>query len=347
MPVGFGYGLITCQRYPSDARTDAELYAEALELSREAEELGFDSVWVSEHHFVDDGYLPSPMPLCAAIAAVTERITVGTALALAPLYHPLRLAEDVAVVDLISGGRTVLGVGIGWREEEFEAFGVPLDERGARLEDAVAILRQAWSEGLTSGTERSPYPDVPVTPKPARPDGPSIWIGALAGAAIRRAGRIGDGFMATEVTPEAFGEQVAAARGERERSGLDPETLVASLHLPTFVWDGDEAWDLVKEHHHYVAWKYEDMEGARHRAFGPAPKPLLTEEVEAELRDQIVLGTPKEVAEKIAAYRDAAGGEIHYIARLYWPGMDAQVQRRSMTLFAEEVIPLLRDGGEG
>ncbi|HEX6230114.1 MAG TPA: LLM class flavin-dependent oxidoreductase [Actinomycetota bacterium] len=346
MPVGFGYGLITCQRSPSDPRTDTELYAEALELSREAEELGFDSVWVSEHHFVDDGYLPSPIPLCAAIAAVTERVAVGTALALAPLYHPLRLAEDVAVVDLISGGRTVLGLGIGWREEEFEAIGVPLDERGARLEDAVATLRQAWAEGLTTGTERSPYPDVPVTPKPARPGGPPIWIGALAGPAIRRAGRIGDGFMATEVTPEAFGEQVAAARAERERAGLDPDTMVASLHLPTFVWDGEDAWDLVKEHHHYVAWKYEDMEAARHRAAGPAPKPSLTEELEDELRDQIVLGTPEEVAERIAAYRDAAGGEVHYIARLYWPGMDPEVQRRSTALFAEEVIPLLGDEGE-
>lgn len=347
MSVAFGYGLITCQRYASDTRTDADLYAEALELSREVEELGFDSVWVSEHHFVDDAYLPSPMPLCAAIAAVTERITVGTALALAPLYHPLRLAEDVAVVDLISGGRTVLGLGIGWREEEFEAFGVPLDERGARLEDAVAILRQAWSEGLTSGTERSPYPDVPVTPKPARPGGPPIWIGALAGRAIRRAGRIGDGFMATEVTPEAFGEQVAEARAERERSGLDPGTLVPSLHLPTFVWDGKDAWDLVKEYHHYVAWKYEDMEGARHRASDPAPKPPLTEEIEAALRDQIVLGTPEEVAERIAAYRDAAGGDVHYIARLYWPGMDPEVQRRSTTLFAEGVVPLFGDEGKG
>ncbi|HEX6231118.1 MAG TPA: LLM class flavin-dependent oxidoreductase [Actinomycetota bacterium] len=346
MGVAFGYGLITCQRPPSEVRTDVELYAEALELSREAERLGFDSVWVSEHHFVDDGYLPSPIPLCAAIAAVTERITVGTSLALAPLYHPLRLAEDVAVADLISDGRVVLGLGIGWREEEFEAIGVPLVERADRLEDAVATLRQAWSDGLTTGTERSPHPDVAVTPKPARPGGPPIWVGAMAGPAIRRAGRIGDGFMATEVAPEAFGEQVAAARAERERAGLDPDTLVASLHLPTFVWDGEDAWDLVKEPHHYVAWKYEDMDGARHRAGVPARKPPLTAELEAELREQIVLGTPAEVAEQIAAYRDAAGGEIHYIARLYWPGMDQEVQRRATTLFAHAVIPLLRDEGE-
>ncbi len=345
MPVGFGFGLITCQRYPADPRTYEELYAEALGFSREAEELGFDSVWVSEHHFVDDGYLPSAIPLCAAIAAVTERVTVGTALALAPLYHPLRLAEDVAVVDLISGGRIVLGLGNGWREEEFEAMGVPLRQRGARLEDAVAILRHAWAEGPTSGTERSPYPDVPVTPKPARPGGPPIWIGALAGPAIRRAGRIGDGFMAAEGTPEAFGEQVALARAERERSGLDPDTLVASLHLPTFVWEREDAWDLVKDHHHYVAWKYEDMEAARHRTGAPAPKPPLTAELEAELREQIVLGSPETVADKIASYRDAAGGSVHYIARLYWPGMDPQVQRRSMALFAERVIPRFRDEG--
>mgnify|MGYP005849005045 CR=1 FL=1 len=343
----FGFGLITCQRYPGDPRSDRDLYAEALALAEEAERLGFDSVWVSEHHFVDDGYLPSLLPMCAAIAARTERILIGTALVLAPLHEPLRLAEDAAVVDLIAGGRLILGLGIGWREEEFDALGVPLAQRGRRIRDAIAVLRQAWSDGLVTGTAARPYPGVSVTPKPARPGGPPIWIGALAEPAIRRAGRIADGFMATEVTPASFAEQVAMAREARERAGLDPERFTVSLHLPTFAWEGEDAWERVRDHHRHVAWKYDDMETARGRTGPPPAPPPLVAEAEADLRETIVVGTPARVAERIDAFRRAAGGDLHYIARLYWPGMDPAVQREAMRVFAEEVIPLLGGSGAG
>ena len=151
MSVRLGFGLVTCQRYPGDERTDTDLYREAIELAREAERLGFDSVWLSEHHFLDDAYMPSLLPVAAAMSAVTERVEIGTALLLAPLYEPVRLAEDAATVDLLSGGRLVLGLGQGWREEEFEALRVPLRARHRRLEDAVATLRQAWGDGLVTG----------------------------------------------------------------------------------------------------------------------------------------------------------------------------------------------------
>src|SRR5919201_3885232 len=166
----FGFGLITCQRHPHDPRSDAELYEDALALSEEAERLGFDSVWVSEHHFWDDGYMPALLPVCAAIAARTRRVRIGTGVLLAPFYQPVRLAEDAATVDLLSAGRLVLGLGLGWRAEEFDVLGIPQRGLGRRLEEIIATLRMAWSaDGLVDGAS--------VTPKPAQAGGPPIWLG--------------------------------------------------------------------------------------------------------------------------------------------------------------------------
>jgi alkanesulfonate monooxygenase SsuD/methylene tetrahydromethanopterin reductase-like flavin-dependent oxidoreductase (luciferase family) len=129
----FGYGLITCQRPPDDPRSDADIYREVVDRCVAAEQAGFDSVWVSEHHFVDDGYMPSLLVLAAAIARATQRVEIGTGVLLAPLHDPLRVAEDAATVDLISGGRLILGLGAGWRAEEFDVFGVPQSERPRRM----------------------------------------------------------------------------------------------------------------------------------------------------------------------------------------------------------------------
>ncbi|HYB86165.1 MAG TPA: LLM class flavin-dependent oxidoreductase [Streptosporangiaceae bacterium] len=341
MTVEFGFGLITCQRYPGDPRSDADLYRQALALAEDADAFGLDSVWVSEHHFVDDAYLPSLLPMCAAIAARTRRVQVGTALLLAPLYEPVRLAEDAAVVDLISGGRLVLCLGLGWRAEEFDALGIPLAGRVPRLLAAVDVLRQAWRGDLVRGGHGANYPDVPVRPLPAQPGGPPLWIGGLTEPAIRRAGRVADGFMATEVTPDGLREQAALAGRERARTAATgPFTI--SVHLPTFVWDGPGGWDLIRDHHRYVAWKYEDMDTARSRAGGPAPPPPLAPGEEEQLRSSIVMGTPDEVARQIDAYRRAAGGDLHYIARLYFPGLPWEVQQRTLRLFAEQVIPQAR-----
>jgi alkanesulfonate monooxygenase SsuD/methylene tetrahydromethanopterin reductase-like flavin-dependent oxidoreductase (luciferase family) len=297
---------------------------------------------VSEHHFLDDGYMPSLLPVCAAIAARTSRVRIGTAVLLAPLHDPVRLAEDAATVDLLSDGRFTLGLGLGWREEEFEGLRIPPRSRRSRLVDAIAILRQAWSDGLVTGTAATPYTGVSVTPKPPRTGGPPIWIGGFAEPAVRRAGAIADGFMASDVTPDSLARAVGWAREEVERRGGDQGAFEVSVHLPTFPWHGDDAWERVRDHHWYVSWKYDDMEAARGRTGPPPAPPPIPADRETELRESILLGEPAAVAERIRALRDAAGGRLHYIARLYWPGMDPAVRDESMRLFAEEVVPLLR-----
>jgi alkanesulfonate monooxygenase SsuD/methylene tetrahydromethanopterin reductase-like flavin-dependent oxidoreductase (luciferase family) len=342
--VKFGFGLITCQRYPGDTRSDVELYRVGFELAVEAERLGYDSVWVSEHHFWNDAYMPALLPVCAAIGAQTSRITIGTAVLLAPLYEPLRLAEDAAVVDLISAGRLVLGLGQGWREEEFEALRVPLSQRAVRLENTIATLRQAWSGDAVSGGRTISYPEVRVTPTPTRPEGPPFWIGAGSKPAVQRAARIADGHLGNfEAPPDVYARQVGWIRETlAEHNQTDAAAFTFALHLPTFVVDGPNAWELVRDHHYYVNWKYFDMADARSRTGPPERPPALTAEREADLRARIVVGTPDEVVERLRQYHAVVGDDLHFVARMYWPGMDIGLQRETMSVFAERVIPQLR-----
>src|SRR3989442_14643558 len=144
MSVQIGIGLFTGQIPPGSDRTFTQEYREVLDLVRLAETLGFDSAWVSEHHGAGDGYLASLLPTLAAFAAATEHIKLGTGVMLTPFHHPLRLAEDAAAVDLISGGRLILGLALGWREEEFRMFAVPLSQRVRRTSETIEILRRAW-----------------------------------------------------------------------------------------------------------------------------------------------------------------------------------------------------------
>src|SRR5579875_891482 len=143
--VNFGL-LMSFRNSSRNELSFSELYRRHVDLCVEAEDLGFDTIWLTEHHFVEDGYSPSMLPLAAAIAARTRRIRIGTFVLLLPLHNPLRVAEDAATVDIISNGRLDLGLGQGYRVPEFTGFGVPRKERGARLEEGTEIIRRAWTE---------------------------------------------------------------------------------------------------------------------------------------------------------------------------------------------------------
>ena len=212
-----GFGSLTAQRGPGDARSDGERYRETIELAVDAEQLGFDSVWLSEHHFFADGYTPSVLVNAAAIAACTTRIAIGTGVLLAPLHNAVRLAEDAATAQLLADGRLILGVAQGWRREEFERLGVPYAGRSLRLEEIVGVLREAWTDGAIT-----PTPDTP----------PPIWVGGMSEPAVRRAARIGDAYLASWATVAEFRRRVGWAREE------NPEIEIAIV-LPTFAWEGD------------------------------------------------------------------------------------------------------------
>ncbi len=333
-----GYGYLTAQHHPDDERSDVEIYREAIEIAVELEAGGIDSIWTSEHHFVDDGYMPSQLPVLAAIAARTSRVALGTGVILAPLFDPLHLAEDAATVDLISGGRLILGLGIGWRNEEFEGFGVPMRERGSRMEATIEILREAWSDGLVTA---SGHAGLNVTPKPAQPGGPPIWIGAGAEPAVRRAGRIPDGYFGGPVSPESLAKRIGWAREEAGAAGRDPSSVSANLYRPTFVWRDGDAWERIRDYAWYMQWKYADMADA-HGSRERRHPPRMSAEDEERVRRSMNAGTPEQVAEEILRYRDVLGEEGTYVARANYPGLDPGVARESRRLLTEEVLPLVR-----
>jgi len=227
-----------------DPSTRADLYAAALDMCAWAETRGCVAAVVSQHHGVDDGYLPSPIPLAAAIAARTTTLHVSVAALLLALYEPVKLAEDMAVVDLISRGRVSYVIGIGYRAEEFAMFGVDRRRRAQMIEERVGILRRLWTGEEVDVEGRR----ARITPLPFTPGGPMLAYGGGTEAAARRAGRLGLTFIAE--THDSSLE--VAYLDEAARAGATPAGCMfpaADIPLTAFVADDpDRAWAEIGEY---------------------------------------------------------------------------------------------------
>ena len=336
MPLGFG--LLSAQLRPGE--TDwSRVYQETISLAVEAERLGLSSVWTTEHHFVDDGYMPSLAVVSGAIAAATSRIEIGTGVILAPLHHPLRLAEDAATVSLLSGGRFTLGLGLGWSEVEFDRLGARIDQRGRAMEEILTILPKAWTgqpfthEGRVYG-----FDEVAVRPAPAK--SVPILIGGGAEPAIRRAARLADGIY-SNATTNGFLRQLEWVRDECDRIGRDPSELRIVHYSVILPGDSaDDAWARYTEHLWQMTWKYSDMEASATRSGPPPAAPELTEaDRHALLRRATIAGSSDEIVDSLLDLRDRAGIAVEFAARSYFPTLDYDSQVELMTHLAEEVAP--------
>ncbi len=342
MTVRVGIGLFTGQVPADSSRTFAQEYGETLELVRLAEAAGFDSAWVSEHHGSSDGYFPSLLPMLAAFAASTERILLGTGILLAPFHDPLRLAEDSAVVDQLSGGRLLLGLGIGWREEEFRMFGVPRGERAVRTEETIEILRRAWTGRRFSFEGRAfRYDRVKVTPPPARLTGIPIYLGGYADKAVRRAGRLADGYVA-DAAPEDAQRYVTLVEESARGAGRDPSALALVLLQNAFVQAEGDAWETIASGIAHQLGAYDAWDAGADTPENDSLTIALPDE--AELRRSTTVGTPAEVLqglkEIVAPFDDRP--DLHLVVRLHYPGMDLDTAARAVELFAAEVMPALK-----
>jgi alkanesulfonate monooxygenase SsuD/methylene tetrahydromethanopterin reductase-like flavin-dependent oxidoreductase (luciferase family) len=234
-------GLFYDFRHPGGPPFE-EFYAALFDQIEWADSLGFESVWVSAHHFTDDGYIPSPLLALSHIAARAPHMRLGTNLLIPGMYHPLRVAEDCAVLSIVSGGRFDLGCAIGYRDIEYTAFGKQLRHRPSLFEEFVEIARRAWSgQSVEYDGRRNQLPDVLVTPVPSIP--PRIFVGAASPPAIERAARIGDGFLSArnEHIP-LYLDAVEATGGDRDSAA------VAALQWLVVAPDPERVWARIGRH---------------------------------------------------------------------------------------------------
>lgn len=323
-----------------------DVYRGELDLIESAEALGYDSIWLTEHHFAEDAYSPALVPVAATVAARTERVRIGTNLMLLPLYHPVRLAEDIAVLDILSGGRIDVGVGQGYVEQEFTGFGIPKSERTGRFVESLAILKALWSEPKCTYTGTYfQLQDAALSPRPWQRPHPPIWVGATAPAAVQRAGLFGANLLGlTSRRLQSIYEQALVDGGwdPAERSVLQ---LLWVYVAPT----DDEAWEWAAPHFHhvlatYAGWAAQSGDAARmSSSLTVLPAPDLRHTDPNRLMFPPIFGSPDTV---FAAIDDRLQRvrATHLCLAMRLPGMADDRAYSSMKLFAEEVAPRLRAG---
>jgi len=332
--IKFGYQL-DFRNPPGSGRSFGDLYHDAFEQIDLAENLGFDSIWLTEHHFTDDGYLPSLLPMAAAIASRTKRLTIGTYVLLAPFIHPLKLAEDAAVVDVISNGRLRLGLGQGYRAEEFAGFGVPHSERLGRTLETIEILRRAWSgERFSFNGEHFHFTDVRVLPKPMSRPYPELLCGAGARKAIERAARLDLGFACV-----GGRAQIAIYRDRLAALGKDPARFSVVNSRVLYIADTPEqAWREVGDGLLYQAELYGKWLSAAAKT--PTTKVLIRPDPE-RLKRSSILGPVDLVRQRLNEVIDTTPlTELILVMQL--PGVAPEKAYRSLQRFGSEVLPSFR-----
>ncbi|MBI2371430.1 MAG: LLM class flavin-dependent oxidoreductase [Deltaproteobacteria bacterium] len=254
---------------------------ELVEIAVRAEEAGYASLWLQDRVTVNR---VDTFTLLAAIAQATRRARLGTSVLLLPLRHPVHVAKAVATLDVLSGGRIILGVGIGSRADECAAVGVPFKQRASRAEEAVTVIRRIWTEERIAHQGRHyQVQDVVIGPKPVQKPGPPIWMGGSADRALDRVGRLGDGYMRGGPGKFGFPEAWAKVKAAAEKAGRNSAELARSAL----------AYTVVDEDRERAARRCEEfLQGFYGRVI-------------VDVRRELVVGTTEDCVRRIREYVDA------------------------------------------
>lgn len=336
------------QAPPEFGVTPQQVYAEALDQIARADELGLHQVWLTEHHFMDDAYCPSPMIAAAAIAGRTKQIRIGQGVVLLPFYgHPLKLAEDSAVLDVLSGGRFELGIGRGYRPHEFAGFGMNQKERVARTNEGLEVIRKAWTgERFSHSGKYYQVNEARLTPAPVQQP-PRLWLGAGTPSSRRKVAQKGLPLLISLVTNL---EETIAEFGDYTQSlkdfGHDPAQFPRALIREFYVADDSKrAWEEVRSHFLHVYQKvycppwvalYDDNPDGTKRRVRDPKDPYI--ESERFRKDRHIIGDPELCARELRRYKDEAKIDV-MILRMQFPGQPMAQVMRSLEMLVKEVIP--------
>ena len=270
--IKFGF-FFDFRNPPQWRRPWADLYAETLEFITWTESVGFGMAAVAEHHGSEDGYVPSPLVIASAIAARTKKLRIGTALAVAPFYHPVRFAEDCAVIDIVSNGRLDVAVGVGWRQAEMAAYGRSLETRGSYTEELIRIARRLWQgETVSHQSKHFNIDKAIVMPRPVQEHLP-LYVGGFYPKALERAAKYADGYQGYLDVYPAYIEQVRAAGKDAATAKFtmmniaffvanDPEKAFAEIGPHVLYTNNAYArWQTAAEHD--SQFEQQDMDGLR------------------------------------------------------------------------------------
>jgi alkanesulfonate monooxygenase SsuD/methylene tetrahydromethanopterin reductase-like flavin-dependent oxidoreductase (luciferase family) len=318
------FGLRFDFRNPAFAGTSmADRYTAALDMAAWADSLGCVTISISEHHGSDDGYLPSPIPMLAAMAVRTENVRLMIAALIAPFHDPLRLAEDLVVLDNLSRGRVDLVVAGGYVHEEFAMFDVPMSDRGERVTEAVTTLKAAFSGLPFEYRGRT----VQVTPAPFRTGGPSLTLGGSSKAAAERAARIGDGFLPSDASVWQYylDEMLRLGKSDPGPCPMGDVVTVALAEDVELGWEQMAPY-FMHEMNAYGAWQAQDDLASPYRTVADL------DELRASGNYRVV--TPEEMIEE---QKDSPFPFV-----MFHPlcgGMPIDLAWSSLNLFEDKVLP--------
>lgn len=318
-------------------------YQEFVEEVMRGEELGFDSVWLEEHHGIEDHYWPSPLMGLAGIATLTERITIGTDILVLPFYHPVRVAEDAAMLDFMSEGRFILGTAIGYKPDEFALYQVPLERRGSRFEEALLLIKELWThEEVHFDGKYYKVEGLKIEPRPLTKPHPPLWIGGWGELSLTRAATIGDAWIPG---PTARLDKLLQAQRfyfEKLSSvNVDPATKPVPLTREVIIAETDERAQELARRHLMVNYSQEYGTTAwKHPLIGGEDSTPV-DQFKAMSKERFLVGSPDTVIKELDKYRETFKVD-HIICRLYFPGIPHKFIMQELVYLAEEVMPVFR-----
>jgi alkanesulfonate monooxygenase SsuD/methylene tetrahydromethanopterin reductase-like flavin-dependent oxidoreductase (luciferase family) len=336
LPVGY----LPCTQDPPTGKNMARVIDEMVAEAQAAESCGWDGCFITEHHQQEDGYLPNPLLMAGLIGMKTQRIKVGTCVLLLPLYNPVRVAEDCAVVDQATKGRLVLSIGVGYQQHDFDAFEVPIESRVRRTEEALEILRRSWeSSHFSYEGAHFKLNDILVTPPPFRSSGPPVWMASWTPPGLRRAARIADGWIADPVQSlpviKGFAERYLA---ECARLGRKP---FICLMRDAVIGDSmaaaeAESGPTMVTHRFY--YKYGAYVADEYLKDVKSPEDF-TFRIAA--RDRLIVGSAKDCLDQLQIWKEVIRPD-YLILRLRQPGGPSHSKTlQAIRAMGESVIPRL------